>query len=234
MILAPAVSARVCGLIPHRHGGGPAPRAVVFTSPARCGGSLSRDVSVKQATVTGAFFALSQHKLDGLVNGLRAHGGPRGDTGVMPVDEATDTARLGLPPIYQVGYVVNSVNDTVDRLDALFGPFNVFDVDMTIDYHNQPTPVQLRIAIGHSGDLEMEYIEVLGGDSPHKAWLEQHGESIMHVAVKVQDVDAELARLGDLGFDTVWYHRMPEIPSIVFAYAQHKGGGHILELTQGF
>lgn len=147
----------------------------------------------------------------------------------------TETASLGLPPIYQVGYVVGSVDDTVSRLDPVFGPFDVFESDMPVKYRGVDTPVHLKIAIGHSGDLEMEFIEVISGDSPHKAWFDEHGECVMHVAFKVDDVDGECARLAELGYDLEWRGDVAGT-DIVYAYVRGRDdvGGHYFELTQGF
>jgi len=142
---------------------------------------------------------------------------------------------LGLPPIYQVGYAVNNVDATVAAMNPLFGPFDVFESDTSVEYHGEDTPVHLKIAIGHSGELEMEFIEVISGNSPHVGWLGAHGECVMHVAFKVDNVDDECARLADLGYVTEWRGDVPGT-DIVFAYVRGSVdiGGHYLELTQGF
>ena len=142
---------------------------------------------------------------------------------------------LGLPPIYQVGYVVHDVDATVARMNPIFGPFDVFESDMPVVYKGVETPIHLKVAIGHSGDLEFEFIEVISGDSPHQAWLDEHGECVMHVAFKVDDVDATLARLADHGYETAWRGEVAGT-DIVYAYARGRDeiGGHYLELTQGF
>jgi hypothetical protein len=147
----------------------------------------------------------------------------------------TEPAALGLPPVYQVGYVVSDVAATVERLNPIFGPFDVFESDAEVAYCGVPTRAHLKIAIGHSGDLEFEFIEVVAGDSPHKAWIDEHGECVMHVAFKVDDVDSECARLADLGFELVWRGDVPGT-DIVYAYVRGNEdvGGHYLELTQGF
>ncbi|NNE73720.1 MAG: hypothetical protein HKN26_08665 [Acidimicrobiales bacterium] len=150
-------------------------------------------------------------------------------------DTTTDPQSLGLPPIYQVGYVVRDVDAIVEQMGPIFGPFNVFESDMPVMYRGVETPVHLKIGIGHSGDLEMEFIEVISGDSPHKEWLDQHGECVMHVAFKVDDVDGTCERLAGLGYELVWRGDVPGT-DIVYAYVKGSSdvGGHYLELTQGF
>ena len=153
----------------------------------------------------------------------------------MADSEAAVDTDLGLPPTYQVGYAVHDVDATVARLNPLFGPFAVFESELSVMYRGVDTPVHMKIAVGHSGELEMEFIEILSGDSPHVDWLERHGESIMHVAFKVDDVDATCSRLADLGFELAWRGDVPGT-DIVYAYVQgtEDAGGHYLELTQGF
>ena len=144
-------------------------------------------------------------------------------------------AGLGLPPIYQVGYVVRDADATAAALDPIFGPFTVFESDMEVVYDGTPTRAHLKIAMGHSGDLEMEFIEVVAGDSPHREWLDRHGECVMHVAMKVDDVDATCERLAEHGYRLRWRGDVPG-SDIVYAYVQaaEADGGHYLELTQGF
>jgi len=148
---------------------------------------------------------------------------------------ALDPGSLGLPPTYQVGYVVRDADAAAASLNPIFGPFDVFESDMEVVYDGVPTRAHLKIAMGRSGDMEMEFIEVVAGDSPHKAWFDEHGECVMHVAFKVDDVDGECARLAALGFELVWRGDVPGT-DIVYAYVRGSDqiGGHYLELTQGF
>ena len=143
--------------------------------------------------------------------------------------------RLDLPPIDQVAYMVDDLDEAVARFDPLFGPFTTMEAGNEGSlYRGQPHDVALRIAFGRSGDLEVELIEHVAGESPHKDWIEAHGESIFHVRFKVDDVDARLNQLGALGYETVWYNASLAQHGIKYAYAQAPHGGHLLELVQGF
>jgi hypothetical protein len=55
------------------------------------------------------------------------------------------------------------------------------------------------------------------------------------VQFKVDDVDAKLAELNALGYETVWYNAALADMGIKYAYAQAPAddGAHIFELVQG-
>jgi methylmalonyl-CoA/ethylmalonyl-CoA epimerase len=150
---------------------------------------------------------------------------------------ASSESDLSLPPIDQVAYMVADRDEAVARLDPLFGPFETMDTESPGSiYKGERHDVSLRIAFGRSGELEVELIEHVAGESPHKDWLEEHGESIFHVRFKVEDVDAYLAWLEEQGNETIWYNDSLAEYGIKYAYSQAptNSGGHIFEFVQGF
>lgn len=154
------------------------------------------------------------------------------------LDRAQDAAvdeQLDLPPIDQVGYMVADLDEAIARFEPLFGPFTLMEAGNEGSiYRGEPHDVDLRIAFGRSGDLEIELIEHVAGESPHKEWIDAHGESIFHVRCKVDDVDARCAQLAELGFETIWYNDTLAAHGIKYAYLESHEGGHLLELVQGF
>ena len=136
-----------------------------------------------------------------------------------------------LPPIDQVGYVVASLDETTKRYAQLFGPFSFMDSPLTgVLYRGVPTDVNLRIAYGSAGNLEMEFIEVLSGASPHSEFLGAGREGIHHVRYRVPDCDATIAALGGEGFAPIWYHDMGFAK---FAYLEHASrDGVLIELLE--
>lgn len=136
-----------------------------------------------------------------------------------------------LPPIDQVGYVVRSLDETTKRYAALFGPFAFMDSPLTgVIYRGEPADVTLRIAYGSAGDLEMEFIEVLSGNSPHSEFLAAGREGIHHVRYRVPDCDATIAALRGEGFTPIWYHDMGFAK---FAYLEHAArDGVLIELLE--
>ena len=142
--------------------------------------------------------------------------------------------RLGtveLPPIDQVGFVVRDLDETLARYEPLFGPFARLDSPMKgVLYRGEPTDVHLRLAFGSAGSVEMEFIEVLSGASPHAEFLAAGREGIHHVRYRVPDCDATIAALRGEGFAPIWYHDMGFAK---FAYLEHASrDGVLIELLE--
>ena len=141
---------------------------------------------------------------------------------------------LGLPPIDQVGYVVHDLDRALETFEPLFGSFSVMESDLkgTL-YRGKKADVKLRMGFGKSGPLEIELIEVVSGESPHREILEKHGEGVHHIRFRVDDLEAPLAKLRDLGFSIIWQHEIPEVPAR-WAYLEgpEKSGGALVELLE--
>jgi catechol 2,3-dioxygenase-like lactoylglutathione lyase family enzyme len=150
------------------------------------------------------------------------------------VEHSRGPRRIGdveLPPIDQVGYVVKSLDETTRRYAQLFGPFTFMDSPLSgVLYRGNPSDVNLRIAYGSAGEIEMEFIEVLSGASPHAEFLAAGREGIHHVRYRVPDCDATIAALRGEGFAPIWYHDMGFAK---FAYLEHASrDGVLIELLE--
>ena len=141
--------------------------------------------------------------------------------------------RFGLGPIDQVSYVVESIDRALPGYEALFGPFEVSEnalPDCTI--RGKQADCTIKMAIGHSGPMEIELIEVVAGETTHTEHLREHGEGLHHVRFRVDDIDAKLPELEDAGFEILLYKRFS--PEIAFAYLETPDeiGGSVIELLQ--
>ena len=117
--------------------------------------------------------------------------------------EANDLQRFGLGAIDQISFAVPSMDDAVPRYTAMFGgPFAVIDVPgLEVLVRGMPSATTLRLGFGHSGELEVELVEVLDGLWPTLDWLDEHGEGLHHVRYPVHDVAASRADMIAAGFD---------------------------------
>jgi catechol 2,3-dioxygenase-like lactoylglutathione lyase family enzyme len=142
--------------------------------------------------------------------------------------------RLGdlvLPPIDQVGYVVRDLDATLARYDALFGPFTRLDTPLQgVWYRGTPSDVTLKLAFGHTGDLEMEFIQPVSGASPHTEFLAAGREGIHHIRYRVPDANATIAAFATIGFAPIWRH---DLGHAIFAYLEHETrDGVLVEVLQ--
>ncbi len=149
----------------------------------------------------------------------------------MQAPEPAALAGLGLPPIDQVGFVVRSLDDAERRYGAFFGPFTRMDGSMQgVTYRGRQADVKLELSFGHSGDLEIEFIEWQGGESPHREFLEAGHEGMHHLRFRVEDTDGWIERIAPTGYRPVWYKKLS--PEIVFGYLERPGDPLLLELLQ--
>ena len=139
-----------------------------------------------------------------------------------------DLGTLGLPPIDQVGFVVRSIEETKARYGAMFGPWTEMDGSVEdADYRGRKEDVTLSILFGHSGDLEIEFIEWKDGHSPHREFIEAGREGMHHLRYRVDDTDAWIEKVAPLGYRPIWYKQFTA--DTVFAYLEREGDPLLIE-----
>ena len=150
----------------------------------------------------------------------------------MPTFDAPDGINeLGLPPIDQVGFVVRSLEEAKARYGPMFGPFSEMDGSVeAATYRGREADAQLAIAYGQSGDVEIEFIEWQGGESPHREFIEAGREGMHHLRYRVDDADAWIERLAPLGYHPIWYKQFSA--DTVFAYLEREGDPLLIEFLQ--
>ena len=114
---------------------------------------------------------------------------------------------------------------------ARTGPFTRLDTALTgVWYRGVPTDVHLSIAFGHTGDIEIEFIQPVSGASPHTEFLAAGRDGIHHVRYRVPDAKATIAALGTVGFAPIWRH---DLGHAIFAYLEHSSrDGILVEVLQ--
>ena len=101
-------------------------------------------------------------------------------------------------PIYQMAFVVPDLGAAIAAwtADRLAGPFYRFDhfAFEPAELQGSPPPVDISIALGHSGALNIELIELHGAPSDLFG-----GAGLHHIARRADDVDTACARLAAAG-----------------------------------
>jgi len=148
--------------------------------------------------------------------------------------EPANLAALGLDKIVQIGFVVRDIDEAIERYNPLFGPFKKTPPEFAIQYASYKgaprSPYELKVAFGHSGDLEIELIQWVAGDTPHRDFIDQGREGMHHVQFRVDDCDAWVAKLNAAGYETVWFDRLR--PDIAYAYMERPGDPLIVEFLE--
>lgn len=138
---------------------------------------------------------------------------------------------LGLPAIDQVGMVVKDLDAAIEQYNPLFGPFSTMDGSIeAAEFRGRKSDAVLKLAFGKSGDLEIELIEWVSGETPHREFIESGREGLHHIRYRVDDCDACIEKLAELGYSSIWYKAIGE--DIKFAYLEREGDPLLLEFLQ--
>jgi len=138
---------------------------------------------------------------------------------------------LGLPAIDQIGFVVPDMDKAIRDYEMLFGPFQRMDSPLEgVWFRGELCDVHLELAFGRSGDMEIEFIAVRSGQSPHSEFLAAGGNGVQHLRMRVDDHDLAAESLKSLGYEAVWRHRIGD--DIAFSYHQRSGETTMIELLQ--
>jgi len=139
--------------------------------------------------------------------------------------------KLGLPQVAQVGYVVRDLQASMKLYEPLFGPFRTMDGSVQqATYRGRLADCKLELAFGWSGDVEIELIQWVAGDCPHREFIEKGREGMHHLHFRVEDCDGWIRRLEPLGYRTIWYKQWS--PDTVFAYLERANDPTLIEFLQ--
>lgn len=149
---------------------------------------------------------------------------------------AAREARSPFSTVYQIGVIVRDLDAAVEHFETLgIGPFTLSKnpapiVDRIV--HGRPAPdVKNRISKAQMGDVELELVQPVSGESVQKEFLEKHGEGINHLGFLVNDLEAETAKLVEKGFRVISSGKTTS--GGAFAYLDtDRVGGIVFELIQ--
>jgi methylmalonyl-CoA/ethylmalonyl-CoA epimerase len=146
----------------------------------------------------------------------------------------TKEPAVRLPPVEQIGIVVRDVDQAVEYFTFTFGwgPFKVREGEQKgFTYDGRTGDCRLKTACARSGNVEIELIQVLEGETPHSDFLRRHGEGMQHLRFRVDDCDATIAALAEAGVEALWSQKFPGIAA--FAYMKtDKTSGMTVELFE--
>ena len=120
-----------------------------------------------------------------------------------------DDSSTGFPPLKQMGMVVEDVEKTAGFMENVlgWGPFSIVELELNdFRFRGDRGDCAIKVALGQSGPVEVELIEVLRGDeaNPYSEFLRDHGEGVQHVRLDspmdgqgaLEDQLAEFAKHG--------------------------------------
>ena len=116
---------------------------------------------------------------------------------------------LGTTTVTQIGIVVRDIEAKARAWSEILGlPMPQISITDTVDiaqteYQGEPTIARAKQAFFHMGHLDIELIEPVGEPSAWKDQLDQHGDSLHHIAFGVHGMKDKVAYLDSKGIPVV-------------------------------
>lgn len=143
---------------------------------------------------------------------------------------------LGTEVIVQVGIVVGDVEARARAWSEVLGlPMPEIKTTDTVDvaqteYAGEPSPARAKLAFFHCGQVDVELIEPIDGPSTWRDQLDQHGDSLHHIAFRIKGMQNAVAYLDRNGIPLI---QRGEYTGGRYAYVDSTNRlGLILELLE--
>ena len=139
---------------------------------------------------------------------------------------------MNLPPIDQVGFVVENVQQAIEHYSPLFGEFTLWEPTdiQAADFRGSLADCRLHIAVAQSGDVEIELIQWLDGESPHAEAARAGNFGMHHLRYRMHDAKAAIDAAAEEGYKPIWYKEWS--PTVRFAYLARDNDPLIIECLQ--
>ena len=101
--------------------------------------------------------------------------------------------------IAQVCIIVPDIDKAVENYWKMFGigPWHLYTYEKPLvkemSYHGKPANYSIRVALSYIGDLRIELIQPLSGESVHADFVKEHGYGVHHFGILVEDMESAIA-----------------------------------------
>ncbi len=108
----------------------------------------------------------------------------------------------------QIGIVVTDIEQAMRRWGQVFdcGPWSVYTYGPAIlrdpTFRGAEGTFEMRLALAGAGP-QIELIEPLTGPSLYHEWLDEHGEGLHHIGMRVPDLQAGIRDVAERGWDVL-------------------------------
>jgi len=140
--------------------------------------------------------------------------------------------QLQLPDVGQIGVVVEDLDRAVGFFQSAFGlgPFRIQEAEApNVWDRGEEKHIKARLGFVTMGQVEIELIHIVEGDSVHLEFLREHGEGLHHLGFRVKDFESKLQQAKAMGFEVLQTGPLGRF----YAYLDtREHGGVIFELIE--
>jgi catechol 2,3-dioxygenase-like lactoylglutathione lyase family enzyme len=142
----------------------------------------------------------------------------------------------GMKVVTQVAIVCRDVDATSKRWAAVLGvdPPRISTTkpghEVKVMFHGHPSEGQAKLAFIKLGQVTLELIQPVGGDTSWQQFLDSNGEGVQHIAFQVADVDRTVKGFGESGMPVLHQGRYDDGSGTYTYIDSAKALGVTLEL----
>jgi methylmalonyl-CoA/ethylmalonyl-CoA epimerase len=141
--------------------------------------------------------------------------------------------RFMLPDVSHIGVVTKDLDKTMREMEELYGltPFMVMEPGyVNTSIRGKPAEFKLKSAFYRSGQVVMEVISVLEGDTIYDEWLVEKGEGLHHLGYDIENIEEWINYYKERGIGVL---QSGERPGVKWAYLDTSSfTGMIMELIE--
>jgi hypothetical protein len=138
-----------------------------------------------------------------------------------------------LPDVSHIGVVTKDLERTVREMEDLYGlkPFMVMEPGYVNTYiRGKPVEFKLKSAFYRSGQVVMEVISVLEGDTIYGEWLGEKGEGLHHLGYDIENIEEWIDYYKGRGIGVLQSGERPGVKWVYLDTAAYTG--MIMELIE--
>jgi catechol 2,3-dioxygenase-like lactoylglutathione lyase family enzyme len=147
---------------------------------------------------------------------------------------------LNLPPMGQLGIIVKNIPASLPFYTSLLNIrpwYRAHVVESEIYYMDRRIDLELDIAIGFSGPLQFELIQVVKGPENHcySDLMKTRGEGLHHIGFVVSGIEKKMSTLENAGFGRIQHGSLKTKGRAITRFAYYDtldACGYITELIQ--
>ncbi|MGC8793026.1 MAG: VOC family protein, partial [Bryobacteraceae bacterium] len=112
----------------------------------------------------------------------------------------------GMKAVVQVAIVCKDIEATTRRWAELLGvdPPRISTTrpgrEVKLVYRGRPSDGRVKMAFIRLGQVALEFLQPVGGETSWSEFLQKHGEGVQHLGFQVRDLDRSLETMKRLGF----------------------------------
>ena len=135
--------------------------------------------------------------------------------------------------IIQVGILVKDVEESARKLEKLIGigPFQILEPEYRdLTFHGKPARFKIRIALAKAGQIQVELMQPLFGETIYDEYAKRKGYGLHHLAIRTENMEQSIKDMSSKGFHVI---QSGNRPGVKWAYLDtEKETGLIFELVE--